>query len=161
MKMIATLLLVLGCAGLIQTQAQAQTLYRWVDQEGKVHYGDRPPPKAAKEVREKRFAASAASKELSFALRQAVENFPVMLHVSADCGPPCQQGRDYLNRRGVPFSEKAVSSAEDIEALKKLLGGAEVSVPVLQVGEKPSRGFLESAWAGLLDAAGYPKAAGR
>lgn len=158
MRIIATLLLALSCVGLVQ----AQTMYRWVDQDGKVHYGDRPPPpKAAKEVREKRLGAPAASKELPFTLRQAAENFPVTLYVSAACGAPCQQGRDYLNGRGIPFSEREVASNEDIAALAERLGGGELSVPVLQVGEKTSRGFLSSAWTGLLDAAGYPKAAGR
>lgn len=151
----AMLILALGwCTGL----AQAQTTYRWVDQAGKVHYGDRvPPPQTAREVQEKRFAAPAADKPLSHAMRQARKNFPVTLYVGTEC-PPCQEGRDYLNKRGIPFSEKSVAGNEEIDALRKLLGGGEVMVPVLQVGEKTSKGFLEPGWAGLLDAAGYPKA---
>jgi glutaredoxin len=147
------LLLALFCAGL----AQAQTAYRWVDQDGKVHYGDRPPPpKEAREVQERKYSAPAAGREASYATRQAQENFPVTLYVSADC-PVCQEGRDYLKKRGIPFGEQLVTSNEEIDALRAKLGGGEVMVPSLQVGAKMSKGFLAPAWTGLLDAAGYPK----
>lgn len=150
----SALLLALLCAGL----AQAQTAYRWVDNDGKVHYGDRPPPpKAAREVQERKYSAPAADRAPSFAARQAQENFPVTLYVSADC-TACQEGRDYLKKRGIPFSEQLVASNEEIDALRAKLGGGEVMVPSLQVGAKTSKGFLAPAWGGLLDAAGYPKA---
>jgi glutaredoxin len=137
--------------------AQAQSMYRWVDQEGQVHYGDRPPP--GKAVEERKYSAPSADRQAPLALRQAVENFPVVVHVTTDCAAPCQEGRDYLNRRGIPFSEKTIATNEEIAALHVLLGGGDLSVPVLQVGEKLRMGFLEAAWAGMLDAAGYPKAA--
>jgi glutaredoxin len=68
---------------------------------------------------------------------------------------------DYLNKRGIPFSEKSVKTNEEIEALRQLQGGGEVAVPVLQVGEKTIKGFLDTRWANLLDAAGYPKSDNR
>lgn len=154
MRKSALLLALLCTTGLVQ----AQTAYRWVDQDGKVHYGDRPPPpKAAREVEERKYSAPAADRAASFATRQAQANFPVTLYVSADC-PACQAGRDYLKKRGIPFNEKLVASNEEIDALRAKLGGGEVMVPSLQVGEKMSKGFLDTAWGGLLDAAGYPKA---
>jgi glutaredoxin len=150
--------LVLLAAGAVQ----AQSTYRWVDQDGKVHYGDRPPPpKAARDVKERKYAVPEAGKAMSHAMRQAVENFPVTLYVTADCTTACKEGRDYLNRRGIPFTEQAVASNEEIVALRDRLGGGDVMVPVLQVGDKSSKGFLATAWSGLLDAAGYPAAPAR
>jgi glutaredoxin len=150
----STGLVLLLCVGL----AQAQTTYRWVDQEGKVHYGDRPPPpSAAKEVQQKKYAGSAADKQPSYEMREAISNFPVTLYVAADCATGCKEARDYLKQRGIPFSEQNVGSNEEIDALRERLGGGDVMVPVLQVGEKTSKGFLEPAWAALLDSAGYPK----
>ncbi len=149
----ATLLLLsLLCVGLVQAQT-----FRWVDQDGKVHFGDRPPPTAAGKVQERKPMAPAADKQVSYAMRQAMTNFPVTLYVSKNCGEGCKDGHDYLNKRGVPFSEKTVSTQEDIDALKKLSGGSEAEVPVLQVGPKHARGWLQSEWQRLLDAAGYPK----
>lgn len=150
------MLLALLCAAAL---AQAQTAYRWVDRDGKVHYGDRPPPpEAARELREQKLAAPAATGTApSFALRQAMENFPVVLYVGANCAA-CQQARDLLKQRGVPHREQMVGSAEEIAALSAKLGGGDAAVPSLQVGTKTSKGFLAPAWHGLLDAAGYPKA---
>lgn len=150
----AILLLALLAAGL----AQAQSAYRWVDKEGKVHYGDRPP-QTARDVEERKYSAPAADRQASYAMRQAMENFPVTLYVTPDCAAACKEGRDYLNKRGIPFSEKSVTTNDEIATLREQLGGGDVVVPVLQVGEKNRKGFLESAWAGLLDAAGYPQAA--
>ncbi len=155
---VSLLLLGLFTAGTVL----AQSTYRWVDQDGKVHYGDRPPPpKAAREVKERKYAVPEAGSTQSHAMRQAVANFPVTLYVTADCTTACKDGRDYLNRRGIPFDEKTVASNEEIIALRDRLGGGDVMVPVLQVGEKSSRGYLAAAWAGLLDAAGYPAAPAR
>lgn len=154
MKGSALLLGLLLGAGL----AQAQSTYRWVDQDGKVHYGDRPPAKNARELQERKYSAPAADKSMSYAMRQAVENFPVTLYVTPDCEAACKEGRDYLAKRGIPFAEKSVVSDADIAALRERLGGGDTVVPVLMVGDKHRKGFLESAWAGLLDAAGYPGA---
>lgn len=157
MKKTSLWLLALLAVGAVQ----AQTTYRWVDHDGRVHVGDRPPPKAAREVKERKYAVPEGGQILSHAMRQAVENFPVTLYVTADCTTACKDGRDYLNRRGIPFAEKTVASNEEIIALRDRLGGGDVMVPVLLVGEKSSKGFLATAWAGLLDAAGYPAAPAR
>jgi glutaredoxin len=151
----STLLLALLSAGTVL----AQSTYRWVDQDGKVHYGDRPPPpKAAKEVKERKVALPEAEKPQPYDTRKAQESFPVTLYVTPDCAAPCKAGRDYLARRGIPFTEKSLESAEEIVALREQLGGGDIGVPILMVGNKNAKGFLESSWGGLLDAAGYPKA---
>jgi hypothetical protein len=44
-------LVAVAIASLFVAQAHAQTLYRYVDAQGKVHYSDTPPPTSAKEAR--------------------------------------------------------------------------------------------------------------
>jgi hypothetical protein len=153
-KALALLAMLCACA------AQAESLYRWVDKDGKVHYGDRPPA-AARDLQERKYAAPTGNQPLPATMRQAAENYPVTLYVTADCESACREGRDYLNKRGIPFAEKQVAGNEEIAELRALLGGGDVVVPVLAVGDKSRKGFLESAWAGLLDAAGYPKTPAR
>lgn len=136
------------------TAAHAQ-YYRWVDDKGKVHYGDRPPPAVAGKAQAMRHGAPQADTQLPYAVREAMANFPVTLHVSADCGDGCKDGRDYLRMRGILFSEKNVATNEEVDALKKLTGG-EAVVPMLTVGAKSAKGWLKSDWQRLLDAAGYP-----
>lgn len=147
------LLLAALCAGL----AHGQT-YRWVDQDGKVHYSDRYPADHASNVQKRGISAPEADKQLSYATKQAMTNFPVTLYVTKDCGDSCAQGRDLLAKRAIPFSEKNVATNEEIEALKQLLGGGEAQVPVLQVGSRTYKGWLQESWQRALDAAGYPKA---
>ena len=61
-----------------------------------------------------------------------------------------------LNERGIPFAERTLANADDLEAYKAL-GFADSSLPGLGVGSERSTGFEANAWNRLLDAAGYPK----
>jgi glutaredoxin len=140
--------------------AQAQ-LYRWTDESGKVHYTDMPPPAGAKNVQKKGSArpggAEAASAvQQSYALQQAVKNFPVVVYTSKDCGEPCKKGLDYLKKRGVPYTEKAVAKHDEIDELIKL-AGAPPRVPVMVVGVTIQKDYEEQSWSTALDTAGYPK----
>ena len=82
---------------------------------------------------------------------------PVTLYTSPDCGADCQQARDLLNGRGVPFTEKLLKKQEDIDELKQLVGDA--FVPSMKVGRENARGFNAGNYNKLLDLAGYPKTA--
>lgn len=141
--------------------AAAQTMYRWVDKEGKVHYTDRPPaPGQAAQVEQKRtMTLGVPTAELPAGMRQAVNDYPVTLYTQAACGDPCQSGRDLLKQRGVPFTEKSVETDQDAAALRAAVGGTDkLTVPVIKVGPKVVRGYSSTQWNDLLDAAGYPKA---
>ena len=156
MKRIMLLALILG-----SSWVHAQSAYRWVDQEGKLHYSEALPPQGAREVEILRLEARAVAPELPYFLRLAVEKHPVTLHVTATCGAPCKTGRDYLNGRGIPFTEKPVVTDADLLALRQLIGIENVPVPLMQVGTKTAAGFLETEWSSLLDDAGYPPVTGR
>lgn len=138
------------------SSAQAGELYRWVDQSGKLHYGDMPPAGAAQAEKVK-ISDSPVSEDvdLPYETRRAKENFPVTLYVADNCIDPCQKARDFLSKRGIPFTEKGLKSKEDIDAFKKENGG-EV-VPALAIGKIWLNGFLAEQWDSELDAANYPK----
>lgn len=152
MKAIATFVLLLASG----VGFAAGTTYKWVDEHGRVHYSDQPPPPNAKKVEEKKAGANTIeTSELPYALREAVRKHPVTLYTSA-CGEPCEKARELLKTRGVPYSEKNPEKPELSEELKKLTGALEV--PVLQVGQsKVLKGFEQGQWHRELDAAGYPK----
>lgn len=135
-------------------------LYRWSDENGEVHYTDTVPPANAKNVQKKASAhpgAEAAAAQQSYALQQAVKNFPVTIYTSKNCTDPCKKGLGYLKKRGVPFTEKVVAKQGDIDALTKLVGAPQV--PVMIVGVTVQKGYEEQSWSNALDTAGYPKAA--
>jgi glutaredoxin len=121
-------------------------------------YSDQPPPPSAKGTQKPAPAANVAAPAAStaglpYALQQATKNFPVTLYTTKDCDA-CAQGRAYLNKRGVPFTEKTVGNQDDFKVFKDATGASQV--PVMMLGSGKQVGFEESAWNGALNAAGYP-----
>jgi glutaredoxin len=157
-------LAVLGLTGLLSfagllapCDAGAQQIFRSVGPDGRVTFSDRPPPEAAGRAGSVASAGPSTAgdaAQLPFELRQAAQTYPVTLFSGPDCGP-CEQGRALLHARGVPFSEKTVSTNEDIESLKRLVGVA--TLPVLAIGSQQLKGYSQLEWTQFLDAAGYPK----
>ena len=138
--------------------ASAQTnVYRWVDKQGNVHFSDTPPPEEAKGVSQKRMGGGYVDEsQLPYATQLAVKRNPVTLYTADDCGPPCENARDLLSKRGVPFRERnAQANPADAESLRSLAGTPEV--PFLLVGEGKLKGFDEDRWQAALDTAGYPR----
>lgn len=146
------LALVLGLAAF---SASAQGVYRIVGPDGRVSYADQPPPAAnAKALGTAASAGSDSGAQLPFQLRQVATRYPVTLYTSKDCAP-CNSGRNLLNARGIPYSEKLVETSEDGDALKRLSGQA--ALPLLTIGGQQLKGYSDTEWTQFLDAAGYPK----
>lgn len=142
--------------GLVSVSALAQGVYRIVGPDGRVSYSDQPPPAAnARPVASGApGAAGGASAQLPFELRQVASRYPVVLYTSAECAP-CNSGRNLLNARGIPYSEKTITTNADAEALKRLSGQS--SLPFVTIGSQQIKGYSDSEWTQFLDAAGYPK----
>ena len=116
------------------SMAYAQTVYRWVDKDGKVHYSDSPPIDV--DATQKRVGGgSGDDTQLPYATQMAMKRSPVTLYTSSRCGEICTSGRDLLVKRGIPYSERnPEGNPADLEALKKLVGTPEV--PVLGTTEE-------------------------
>jgi glutaredoxin len=137
---------------------EAQQLYRWTDEKGRVHISDTPPPPGARNV-QKRGAggantAAAPSGAEPYALQVARKSFPITLYSTPGC-EACDLARKLLNARGVPFKEVSVGDEGSIEELKKVAGSA--SVPTMVVGSTVQKGYESGTYHRVLDAAGYPK----
>lgn len=138
----------------------AHALFKVVGPDGSVTYTDRPPPAAlgrqvplgGKDTGAT--DASAALASLPLELRQVTTRYPVTLYSSSDCSP-CENARQLLAGRGIPFVERRVINEDDAEALNRLTGGR--SVPTLTIGTQALRGYSDSDWHSYLDAAGYPR----
>ena len=153
------IVLLLSCLAVMPSGAQAGELYRWLDAKGKVHYGDLPPADATQVTTIKSPAAAATTpgEDLPYETRRAQQNFPVTLYAADNCAEACNQARELLKKRGIPFSEKRLQTQEEIDAFKALSGSD--STPTLAVGKTFLKGFLAGQWHGELDIAGYPKTA--
>jgi glutaredoxin len=146
-----------GCVFFGATNAQAQQVYRIVGPDGRVTFSDKPPatPAAKVTATDNTLATNQpAGPALPFELRQVVTQYPVTLYTSSNCAP-CDSGRSLLNSRGVPFSEKTVTTAQDADALQRLSGST--SLPLLTIGAQHVAGYSPSEWTQYLNAAGYPE----
>lgn len=128
--------------------AQAGDLYRWVDEKGKVHYTDQPPPKQKVE-KIKYKSSNASADEANKASRPAVSVF------ITDCGKVCDEARAFMSARQTPYTTRdPQKDPEEGAALVKLTGGRQV--PILVVGDNIQKGFEASLWDKMLNSAGYP-----
>ncbi len=145
-------LLTLGSASL-----WAQAVYRIVGPDGRVTFSDKvPPATAGKSTTLDADAAGPASggPALPYELQQVAAKYPVTLYTGDHCGP-CGSGRAMLTSRGVPFTERTVTSAQDADALQRLSG--DNTLPLLTIGGQQLKGYSDTEWNQFLNAAGYPK----
>ncbi|WP_296447658.1 glutaredoxin family protein [Rhodoferax sp. UBA5149] len=137
-------------------QAQAQTVYRVVGPDGRISFSDKPPAASdnatATGVGGRPVGVGGVA--LPFELRQVASKYPVTLYTSGNCAP-CGTGRALLSGRGIPFTEKTVNAAEDVEALQRISG--ETSLPFLTIGGQQIKGYSDAEWTQFLNAAGYPQ----
>lgn len=146
---------------LVLASLSAWAQYKVVGPDGRVTYTDRPPVAGSGNVsnlgRPNTAAAPAPGSDLAALpseLRPVVSRFPVLLYTGNEC-PPCDAARQFLQQRGIPFTERRIATEDDSAALDRLVGGR--TIPSLTIGGQALRGFASADWAAYLDAAGYPK----
>lgn len=137
----------------------APAQYKVVAPDGSVTYTDRPPATESSKVtsigRRGTAASGAEGGEVSlpFELRQVASRFPVTLYAGNNC-LPCDNGRQLLKQRGIPFVERQVLTSDDSAVLERLTGAR--AIPALTIGAQRLRGFNPVDWTTYIDAAGYP-----
>lgn len=153
MKPFVGWMLVCVLSGTMPAHAQ---VYKWVGPDGKVQYGDTPPPATDAKSRSEAVAAPAPSRpsaSLPFDLAEAVRKNPVTFYSATNCAP-CDMARSLLMSRGVPFTEKTVRTSDDVAYLREISGDSQV--PVMIVGTRKHQGFVAQEWDDSLTTAGYP-----
>jgi glutaredoxin len=153
---LAAVTALVGCAALWTAAATAQ-VYRIVGPDGRVTFSDRPPANATATPAPSvplPAGGGTSTAQLPLEVRNANARFPVTLYSAPDCGP-CASARGFLGSRGIPFTEKMISTEQDVAALQRLSGGNQL--PFATIGGQHMRGFSDSEWGQYLDAAGYPK----
>lgn len=136
----------------------SQAQFKIVGPDGKVTYTDRQPSASEGKITSlgaHDAPAVAGDATLPLELRQATARYPVTLYTLAGACEPCESARQLLRKRGIPYTEKQVQSAEDSEALERLSGGRDA--PTLSIGTQVMRGLAPEVWGSYLDAAGYPR----
>jgi len=135
----------------------AYAQFKWVDADGRVGYGDKPPAGAHfVETLDGYVKGTERDPQtrLPYQLQRTMKDFPVTLYTMSDCAA-CDAGRSLLKKRAIPFAERTVRDADDVRALKKLTGSDQM--PAFQVGPQILTGFNSKTWNETLDLAGYPR----
>ena len=129
------LLLAAALAALAVAAGPAMAQYKVIGQDGSITYTDRPPTASNAKVTalsRRGDTPATADAALPFELRQVASRFPVTLFTSADC-QPCDTARQFLQQRGVPYTERRVVSEDDAAALEsfKAFRGREPRIDAL------------------------------
>lgn len=140
------------CAVLWFVASPAWALYKVVGPDGRVTYTDRAPTTQPSRAL-KANGGSTATDALPYELQKLISRYPVVLYTGNNC-TPCDTGRQLLKARGVPFTEKTVSTSEDIRQFRSQESTDQL--PTVRIGQKQLSGLQHAEWTTYLDAAGYP-----
>jgi glutaredoxin len=123
----------------------ATDIHRWVDQNGKIQFGDRPPPGVASEqvVVKPNVYTSPEIQPLAAAVEPAPD---VVLYSAQWCGY-CRKARTYFQSQGIAFKEydveKSAQGRRDYRALNAR------GVPVILIGRQRMNGFSVEAFSAV------------
>jgi glutaredoxin len=145
MMRIALLLLALFCAS---GALAAGKVYRWVDEHGKPHFGDAPPPSAdATELEIRSFTGEAEVES-----GDETGGREVTMYTTSWCSV-CRRARDHLRKKSIPFSEWDIERNPYARMEFNLLNGR--GVPLILVGKQRMSGFSAGQLDKMLRKAGY------
>ncbi|MBT2971931.1 MAG: hypothetical protein B6D72_03085 [gamma proteobacterium symbiont of Ctena orbiculata] len=134
--------LVLGCLLIVSTggSVSADAIYQWRDENGKIHFGDRPPAtEESKPVTVKPNLYQAPKyKSITASGREKV-----VMYSTKRCGY-CKKARRYFKRNAIPYVEYDVETSQKGRRDYKKLGGK--GVPIILVGKRRLNGFSEAGF---------------
>ena len=121
----------------------AAQVYKWTDRDGRVHFGDRPPPEAeAEELKIRSHEGAAEVKDWSAVIRGKrppnASPQQVTMYSTQWCGV-CKRARAYFAANGIRHTEIDVEQSEAGRLEFREMGGR--GVPLILVGGKVMRGF--------------------
>jgi len=143
--------------------AGAQSLYKWIDENGNVTYQDSPPPSNV-EFEEQTYIDpdeplleeidGSDTDDVEDQLTVAVETSPVSLYSIPACDA-CDLVRLFLENNGVPYEEKDIRDNLTLQKeLQEIIGG--LQVPTVLIGDKVIDGYSKSALREALIEKNYP-----
>jgi glutaredoxin len=126
---------------------EAEAIYKWRDETGKLHFGDRPPViEEATPVRVKPNVYQ--TRDVEIITGTGARREKVVMYSTKRCGY-CKQARQYFTRNAIPFTEYDVETSQKGRRDYKKLGGK--GVPIILVGKHRLNGFSEADFSELYE----------
>lgn len=155
-----------GCllAIFLALPATAQ-VHKWVDDQGKAHYGDRVPPGKNVRPSDLRGTVSVAdgmtvvpdlfkrpAAKPQRATAPTTDRGVVWIYSTPHCGY-CRRAKEHLRLKGIPFVEKDVQASAEYHEEFRALGGR--GVPLTLSGSSKHAGYSEERYEQFLTTAGF------
>ena len=123
---------------LLVSQAAYCEIYRWVDESGNVHFGDRKPQNIqTEEVKLKINTYTSVSYDTS--IFEATPD-KVIMYSTSWCGY-CKKARKYFEANSIPYTEYDIEKNRSAKRRYDLMNAK--GIPVILVGKKRMNGFSE------------------
>ena len=119
-------------------------VFKWVDSQGNVHFGDKPPEQEKLEVvklgQSNSFTQVSANSEENAMAQQK----KIVMYTTSWC-PYCKKARAYFKDNGLTFTEYNVENSPSKNKEFKALGGT--GYPLILIGKQDKmQGFSVSAF---------------
>ncbi|MCF6323891.1 MAG: DUF4124 domain-containing protein [Gammaproteobacteria bacterium] len=123
----------------------AAEIFKWMDDNGKVHFGDRPPAERQVEKIEVKVNSYTSAEIVPFeaSVTSNVRRGKVVMYSTVWCGY-CKKARRYFRENKIPFQEYDTETSKKGKADYKRLKGT--GVPIILVGKKRMNGFSPSGF---------------
>ncbi len=130
------------------TTVSAGSIYRWVDDRGRIHFTDKPPSNVGAEEMEVKVITYAAPPVVSTTNGSVSKQ--VIIYSTEWCGV-CKKAKAYFRSKDIPFKEYDVEkSTKGRRDYKKLKGKG---VPLILVGNQRMSGFSPGRFETMLKTA--------
>lgn len=149
MRSVAMTRLIILLALLIPAAGLHAEIYKWVDEQGQVHYSDQKPedwPVTEIPMETRSYQGISYGTVEVDTGKVAPEAGVVMLSASW-CGS-CKKAKQYFRRNGIAFLEYDIEKSSRGKGLYEQLGAT--GVPVILVGKKRMNGFTEAGFERLI-----------
>ncbi|MCU7838810.1 MAG: DUF4124 domain-containing protein [Candidatus Thiodiazotropha sp. (ex Troendleina suluensis)] len=129
-------------AGIGANLSVADAIYRWRDEDGKVHFGDRQPAYVESEsvTVKPNVYHSPSIEKLSHG---SASNEGVVMYSAKWCGY-CKKARKYFKSHSIAYEEYDVESSAKGKRDYKKLGAS--GIPIILVGTRRLNGFSEASF---------------
>jgi len=135
----------LGLALLLPVSSSSGELYKWVDDRGNIHYGDRPPQKAELEEITGVISSFKSVNVEPFKYDPALTTIgsrskskTVIMYSTSWCGY-CKKARKHFKQNNIPYQEHDIEKSKKAALDYKRLNGR--GVPVILIGKRRMNGF--------------------
>ncbi|OOZ37659.1 DUF4124 domain-containing protein [Solemya velesiana gill symbiont] len=126
---------------LLASSSATAEIYKWVDEHGKIHFGDRPSRQLDVEEVELRLNTFSGY-QVTDRDDDIATGGKVVIYSTTWCGV-CDRAKDYFKANNIPFTECDVEKSETGTRDFKRMNGR--SVPIILAGSKRMDGFSSEA----------------